>query len=249
MDTTFRNTFTERWIKYFPGAELPVVFMYSDTDQSIPVEKTPDGHRCILAQLIRARKGESLCIRESSVGCRGGKRYLGFSDHMFAGFECFISHDPTGNGERYKQTPQLVADTLRTLPVLPLKGKNLIFKRWDKLDIEDEPEVVIFFATPDIVSGLFTWTYFDTARADAVISPFGAGCASIIYQPFLEQTNHTDRAVLGLFDPSARKCIKENILSFAIPFSRFEKMIGEMDESFLITGTWSVIKKRIERIS
>jgi hypothetical protein len=36
------------------------------------------------------------------------------------------------------------------------------------------------------------------------------------------------------------------VLTFAVPMQRFEKMVGYMEESFLITETWSVVKKRIE---
>jgi len=34
------------------------------------------------------------------------------------------------------------------LPALSVKGENLIFKRWDKLEAEDMPEVVIFLYLP-----------------------------------------------------------------------------------------------------
>lgn len=247
MKTTLRDQFVVFWNKYFPGAELPIVFQYSNDTQNIPVMETPPVHRCLIAQLARTRRGESLCLQASSSGCRGGKRYTNFTDRMFPGFECFISHNEQGAGERYKQTPELTEACIGQLPVLPIKGENLIFKRWDKLEEMDAPEVVIFFATPDVISGLFTLTCFDNATPDAVITPFGAGCASIIYHPYQEQIAGTNRAVLGLFDPSARKCIKENILSFAIPFSKFEKMVAQMEESFLITDTWEVIKKRIRK--
>lgn len=60
---------------------------------------------------------------------------------MFPGFECFLSHDEAGEGERYKQSPKLAAECIGRLAILPLKGKNLIFKRWDN---PDNPEAVIF---------------------------------------------------------------------------------------------------------
>ena len=126
------------------------------------------------------------------------------------------------------------------MPVLPVKGENLIFKRWDKLEAEDMPEVVIFFVSADILSGLFTLACFDNVAPDAVIAPFGAGCASIIYHPYREQLDGTNRA-----DPSARKCMKPDLLSFAIPFNKFKSMVSQMEESFLKTATWDVIKKRM----
>jgi hypothetical protein len=50
-----------------------------------------------------------------------------------------------------------------------------------------------------------------------------------------------------MFDPSARPCVTENILTFAVPMKRFEKMISYMDESFLITETWGTIRKRVDK--
>lgn len=55
------------------------------------------------------------------------------------------------------------------------------------------------------------------------------------------------RAVIGMFDPSARPCVDEDVLSFAIPMKRIEKITEYMEESFLITDTWSVVSKRINR--
>ena len=141
----------------------------------------------------------------------------------------------------------MAAEALAQLPILPIKGENLIFKRWDKLEAEDTPEAVIFFASADVLSGLFTLACFDNADPDAVIAPFGAGCASIIYHPYREQLNGTNRAVLGSFDPSARKCMKSDLLSFAIPFNKFKKMVLQMEESFLKTATWETIKKRMDK--
>jgi hypothetical protein len=132
------------------------------------------------------------------------------------------------------------------LPRLSAKGDNLIFKRWDQLEISDEPDAVIFFATTDVLSGLFTLTCFDSTAEDSVIIPFGAGCTNIVYYPYREQINGSNRAVLGLLDPSARKCAKNDLVTFAVPISKFRAMIDQMEESFLITETWSVIQRRIE---
>jgi hypothetical protein len=48
-----------------------------------------------------------------------------------------------------------------------------------------------------------------------------------------------------MFDPSARPCVGPDILTFALPMRRFDAMIDNMDESFLITNTWKTVKKRI----
>jgi len=39
--------------------------------------------------------------------------------------------------------------------------------------------------------------------------------------------------------------VKKIRLSFAVPWQKFTTMVANMEESFLITGTWSELKKRI----
>lgn len=148
MEITLKNQFITLWNTYFPQAGLPITFQYSADTQNLPIVEAPKRHRCIIAQLTQVQRGKTLCMQADSVGCRGGKRYTNFTDKMFPGFECFLSHNEQGEGERYKQTPELAAAALAQLPVLPVKGENLIFKRWDKLEAEDMPEVVIFLYLP-----------------------------------------------------------------------------------------------------
>jgi hypothetical protein len=51
----------------------------------------------------------------------------------------------------------------------------------------DDPEVVIFFAQPDVLSGLFTLANYDEADPNGVFAPFAAGCGSIVHYPYLEK--------------------------------------------------------------
>ena len=55
-----------------------------------------------------------------------------------------------------------------------------MFKRWDRLTEEEQPLAVVFFAKPDVLSGLFTLANYDLAKVPGVIAPMGAGCASIL---------------------------------------------------------------------
>jgi hypothetical protein len=165
---------------------------------------------------------------------------------MRPGFEYFLSCGKPGmEGERYVKTPEMVRQAMQERESIPVEGRNFIFKRWDHLTGADDPEVVIFFAKPDVLSGLFTLANFDQTERNGTFTPFGAGCASIIHYPYLEKAADRPRAVIGLFDPSARPCVEPEILTFAAPMRRFEAMVDNMDESFLITKTWKTVKKRI----
>lgn len=248
MKKDLKNTFMHLWEKYFGNAELPIAFYYSgDTGGAEPAER-PTGRSCFICELAKVRSGKSLAFNKENLFCNGAKRYLGFSDKLRPGFEYFLS---CGNddmeGERYKQSPELVLELMKNQVQTAKEGQNIVFKRWDMLTESDEPEVVIFFAKPDVLSGLFTLAGFDRAGNDAVITPFGAGCGSIVHFPYLESLKDDPRAVIGMFDPSARPCVADDILTFAVPMKMFEKMIGYMDESFLITGTWKTIRNRIQK--
>ena len=50
---------------------------------------------------------------------------------------------------------------------------------------------------------------------------------------------------IGMTDPSARKVISKEQMSFSIPYSRFLEMEQEADGCFFTTDTWETIKKRI----
>ena len=79
------------------------------------------------------------------------------------------------------------------------------------------------------------------------LAPFGAGCASIIQYPLLEAAKERPRAILGMFDVSARPRVPDGVLTFAVPWSKFERMLANADETFLTTESWAKVQRRIAR--
>ena len=246
-DASLRERFLSLWNKHFDGAELPLCLFYCDDPGATSPLAKPGGHVCMIGQLSRARRGEALCFEAESFGCFGGKRYMGFTDQVMPGFEDFLSCGIPGKmeGERYKKTPEIVREAFAKVPAFGAPARYAIFKRWDRLEPSDVPAVVIFFASPDVLSGLFTLAGFDETRIEAVIAPFGAGCATIAQYPYLQGQIEDPRAVLGMFDVSARPFVEEDVLSFAVPMAKFERMVRNMDESFLITASWAKVRRRI----
>lgn len=247
MDEIRKEEFLERWKKYFGEAELPIACWYTDDERAVERARPPKDHRCFLADLKKIRQGESLRFDLETVGCSGGRRYLGFSDNVMPNFEYFLSCGIPGTleGERYKKTPELVTEFEKRSPGFTAPASNIVFKRWDRLAEEDDPEVVIFFAPPDVLSGLFTLANFDEADVNGVYCPFCAGCGSIVKYPFLEKDAPGPRAVLGMFDVSARPFVPGETLSFAVPMNKFAAMVANMDESFLVTRSWKAVRGRI----
>ena len=249
MDIEHREKFLEGWKRYFNGSDLPISFYYSDELEGAQLVKSPSGHQCIIGVLSKVQKGTSLCFNVESIGCGGGKRYLGFTHEIMPDFEFFLSCGIPGKleGERYKKTPELVKEAMKGMPEFKAPARFIVFKRWDKLEKQDNLEVVIFFAQPDVLSGLFTLTNFDEADPYGVFAPFSAGCGSIVQYPYLEKDSTRPRGVLGMFDVSVRPFVPKETLTFALPMSKFLRMIENMEESFLVTASWSKLRARIKR--
>ncbi len=249
MDTAIKEKFLTLWKKYFNNAELPLTFYYTNEEGHAEAVKPGSVPRCFIGALVKVREGQSLAFDVDAVGCPGGKRYLGFAQEIMPDFEYFLSCGIPGKleGERYKKSPEMVKDFMaRHSPAMKAPGRYIVFKRWDKLEKADSPEVVIFFARPDALSGLFTLASFDEAEQNMVIAPFGSGCSSIVQDPYLEVNSPNPRGVIGMFDVSARPFVPDDILTFAAPISKFIRMIDNMEESFLITPSWARVQKRIK---
>ncbi|MGA2112604.1 MAG: DUF169 domain-containing protein [Anaerolineales bacterium] len=247
MDSQFRDHFQSQWKKYFGEAELPIAYYYTDRVPDKDRAGSDTVHRCLIGNLGRVREGHPFVYQGDTEGCSGGKRYTGFSKNLRPNFEFFLSCGIPGEmeGERYKQSPELVRAYLESHPPFDAPGKYLVFKRWDQLADGETPLAVIFFARPDVLSGLFALANYDSADPQAVITPMGSGCASIIGYPYEETKSKNPKCVLGLFDVSARPCVPADRLTFTIPMRRLEQLIPYMDESFLTTASWKAVKNRI----
>lgn len=247
MDMELKEKFLAGWAKYFPGAELPVAFWYSDEEPGGDYVAPPPGHQCMIGVLARAFRGETLRFDAASFGCQGGRRFCGFPVEPRPGFEYFLSYGIPGKleGERYKKTPELVKEMFGKVPMVKAPARYLVFRRFDKLAAGDRPDAVVFFSPVEVLSGLFTLANFDEAEPNGVFSPFSAGCGTIVQYPYLEKSAARPRAVLGNFDVSSRPFMPKGALSFAVPMPKFERMVDGMDESFLITKAWERVRARL----
>ena len=244
-----KKDFIERWSRYFPDVDLPIVFFYTDQPGDISIAAPSKEHQCMIRDLGKVRHGKSIAFSNETLGCSGARRYLGFDKSLRPNFEYFLSCGIPGKleGERYKKSPELVAELMKNREDIDAPGKYIVFKRWDQLTENDQPEVVIFFVSPDVLSGLFTLSTFDESSSESTIAPFAASCATIVQLPYLEGKSDRPRTVLGHFDISARPYVPADALSFAAPMVKFERMVANMDESFLITESWKKVRKRIEK--
>jgi uncharacterized protein (DUF169 family) len=247
MDAKFKDGFIGRWRKYFNGAELPITLYYTDEEGRAELARSGILPRCLIDALSPVREGKPLCLNAESIACLGGRRYLGFGERLRPDFEYFLSCGIPGKvkGERHRKSPELVREILKHWPRFRAPARLAVFKRWDLLLEKDDPEVVIFFARPDVLSGLFTLANYDEAEPNEVFTPSGAGCSSIVAYPYMERGSRRPRCVLGMFDITARPYVPEDDLTFSVPMEKFVRMVDNMDESFLTTETWGAVQRRI----
>ena len=250
MDMQLREQFLSRWKEYFGGAELPITFQYTNNGIQAEPALASTRERCMIHMLEHVREGKAMRFFARSFACTGGKYYTGFATHPRPDINEFLSCGVEGElkGERYKRTPEIASQTLDKMPWYEAPAPHMVFKRWDKLDEHDDPEVAIFFASPDVLSGLFTLAGFDEPEIESiVIAPFGSGCASIIQFPYVERMTGRHRAVIGMFDISARPWVGHDNLTFAVSIEKLTEMVNNMPESFLITPAWQQLRRRIRK--
>lgn len=233
------NEFIERYREAFgDAAPMPIAFGYSDNAVS-EIKRVP---KCMIGTISNVRHGESLTLSEENVICGGGGLYTAFRE-MPDRVPMFVSEV-----EHYKQSKEMVIDYVNNLNIQITSKPYLNFVRIDKLKSWDDAEAILFFATPDILSGLCTWAFYDNNSADAVTTQFASGCAAIVSFAINENCKNGNRCFLGMFDPSARPLVPENELTFTIPMCRFKRMLETMNDSALFQKAFSIIKKRINRI-
>lgn len=217
--------------------ELPLAFWYSDT----PVNTPQRVNGCYFKALNATRQGTPIALDRDTIGCIGGKFYTGFCEFPEKMIPSFVSLK-----EKYKKTPDMVVDFVESIGFSPTEKAYRNFARIDDLDTLEQAEGIIFFATPDVLTGLTAWAVFDSNEPDAVCTPFGSGCSSTISQVVAENQKNGKRTFLGLFDPSVRPHVEANILSFSIPMSRLKEMYNTFDECCLVdTHAWGKVKARI----
>jgi len=232
-----KKKFIENFKHAFGSYELPIVFWYSDKPIS-PIKKT---RGCYIGDLKAARNGGEVSFNLDTISCPGGKLYAGFSDaHPNLG-------DFVSGKEHYKESPKLLIDFISNLYIENKSTEFINFASINNFENFENIEGLIFFASPDVLSGLVSWVLYDTNKADAVSVPFGSGCSSIISETIAENRNNGERTFLGIFDPSVRPQVEANVLSLAIPMSRFKKLYHTINASCLQgTHAWRKVKQRIE---
>lgn len=203
---------------------------------------------CVVALLnAAANKGMTAAFCDKTVVCKGGRAGTGIEPFESGVTEYFLSVGGKGpkKGEFYRRSPELALDYMESMPEYRTDN-YLVFTPLCNIDSTQKENLdgIIFLVNADQLSGLVTLSNYDRKSLDNSTVTFGSGCAQSILFPFSEE-NADHKCYIGLTDPSARKCISGDILSFSIPWIRFKEMEELAEESFLTKETWEVIARRL----
>jgi hypothetical protein len=247
MDAKLKDKFIENWGRYFPGTDLPFALFYSEDERYWNDLRPQEGFGCMIAHFSPVLKGQRVAFAEETIACPGGIRYSGFHTEPDPGLKHFLSCGVPGEREglRLKKTPELVEESFEDHTLAEAGGRFLVASRLDRLETDETPEIVAWLAPPDVISALFHLAAFHSTDRSSVISPQSSGCGALINFPRAEKEKEHPRAILGMFDISARPYVRKDYLSFAVPLSLFKEMASNMEESFLITESWERVKKRL----
>jgi uncharacterized protein (DUF169 family) len=212
-------------------------------------EATMGNFSCIMGHIWRARKlGKPAFFEQARFGCLGGAFYLGFLKPQLEFITHYVS---TGipnvlEGECYLESPEVVRRFFEALDPRPAPAPFCVFKSLSQFAPQENPEVVIFFARGEVMGGLNQLATFVTNDFEAVMSPFGAGCSNIVSWPLKYLERGLLKAVLGGWDPSDRRFLKPDEISFAVPWEMFARMVTRYRDSFLTKPTWGTVRKKVD---
>ena len=205
---------------------------------------------CVMGHIWRARKKRTAAYFDAEhFGCPGGAFWLGY---MKPQTETIIHYVSTGipermHGELYCDSPDALRRIFDEIDPRTAPKRYCVVKPVGLFGADEQPELVAFFARPEILSGLHQLAAFVTNDPEVVASPWGAACTGLITWPLKYLAQGANRAVLGGWDPSARKFFKTDELTFTVSNAMFTQMLERFSESFLTTKTWQTVRKKIAR--
>lgn len=236
----------------------PIAVLLSDSDPQEGLRFKEQTWGCVASMLVAASKGKTASFDRNTFGCVGGGTGLGFGnqyeeqnfpiEYLLSTGKKDYDHEKIRSrfldeGECYIKTPELALKFVENMPMRNIKEKFVIFKPLELLNLTDEPKMIVLLVNPDQLSALVVLANYDRENNLNVISPFCAGCQSVLFG-YAEEEKKNPKATIGFFDISARKYIDKNLLTFTIPFKMFKEMENNVESSFLTKHQWLDLNKR-----
>lgn len=229
----------------------PALSIEGERAGTIPWTEVWEKFSCVMGKLWLARKKNTAAVFEAArYGCPGGSFYLGFHAPQLDFITCYVSTGIPGTpvaGERYLPSPAAARRFFTDIPPRPAPARYCVMEPLSRCPADAPPELVTFFARGEVLTGLANLAAFVTDDLEAVAAPFGAGCGFLVSWPLYYLATGRLRAVLGCGDPSARKWMRPDEMTFTVPRALYDLFLEKWRDSFLTTGTWGQVRQKIAR--
>lgn len=206
----------------------------------------PQGHCAIPSLLVKcARTGKKCAADRAHIFCHGALSGFGFggipSRQRSAWSASVVPEDKRegshhkGSGQSYFRTPEIAMVQLDGIRDYGDGRDAIVFQDLDEAEAEGRPiEVVVFLADPARLTALQQLAaYSKTTPGPAAIMPFGHACQQVYAIPRAEGEGDDLHAVVGMTDMYARRFVDRDQLSFAVPYKLYQRMMDDIDGSFL----------------
>lgn len=230
----------------------PALSLELEREGAIPWPEVWKNFSCVMGKLWLARKkGCAAFFEAARYGCPGGSFYLGFHAPQLDFITCYVSTGIPGTpvaGEHYLPSPESARRFFTDIPPRPAPARYCVMRPLSQFaDAGAQPELVTFFGRGEVMTGLANLAAFVTDDVEVVAAPFGAGCGFLVAWPLYYLSRGRTRAVLGCGDPSARKWMRPDEMTFTVPRALYDLFVSRWRDSFLTTDTWGTVRQKIAR--
>lgn len=236
----------------------PVGIYFANTTAVCDMDASPETRNCVIPLLMRVSEGEMISMDEHSCNCAGGATGCCFGDG-FARWNPSIvkllsqgygedapEHMPAfmKEGERFFCTEDVAERFKNALPYSEKAYPRIVFapmSRWEEIG---NPDLVYLFVYPDQLGALVSMLCSHNGSVTNTIAPYCSACQSIMFGAEQMEKAHP-MAVMGLFDISQRYQPLAHMLSLTMPYSRWEELSLDLDQSCLTSHSWKKIEQRL----
>ncbi|THB73114.1 MAG: hypothetical protein D3926_24455 [Desulfobacteraceae bacterium] len=230
------------------AGDLPT--LEKERDNAVNWQEVFGSFSCVIKNIWLARKKQSTAwFSASHFGCPGGAFWLGFNKPQVETIINYVSSGIPGQmeGEFYCESPDKLRQIFGQVDPVPAPKPYCVFKPLGQFEDSEVPLLVTFFSRPESLCGLHQLAAFVTNDPEVVMSPWSAACGSMGAWPMHYLEKGMEKAVIGGWDPSARKFFKTDELTFTVPYDMFVSMLEKYEGSFLKTSTWENVHTKIRK--
>ncbi len=204
------------------------------------------GSGCVAMMPYNSAKGKIFAFDKNTTGLPCSAFYLGYTDWIFDGIEKYLSNECAmgREPERFIKTPAMAKKLLEAYRRNPHREGAIVFKPLEFFSDDEKPELIIFFVNADQISALQNLISFGAPQEERIVTQFASACMSVFTIPILYAEKGEKKAVWGFHDISKRKRISKGITSMTLTYPLFEEICENMDESFVMTEQWEMLRER-----